>query len=256
VKDGFYDTRHGRIHCRAVGEGAPLFLMHSNGRSAYEFDPLANALADRFRVVSWDMPGHGDSDRLIRHFTIRNYCDLAIELAAQIFRGEQPIMAGASSGAVVALAAGAIYPAHVAGVIPIELPLSRDQAWWRDHWAMIESVFSCPEEPLDRLQTKFREITPELAARLRIDRYKAGTWAMMDVLWAGREDADATFERVRSLRMPALFINGDKGVAMDAAAILPTLSDTAKLTVIKDSGHYPHTDHPFAVAAAIRAMFE
>jgi pimeloyl-ACP methyl ester carboxylesterase len=92
VNDVFYDTRLGRIHCRVAGDGAPLFLMHSNGRSAYEFDPLANALADRFRVVSWDMPGQGDSDRLTGHFTIRNYCDLAIELAAQIFGGKQPII--------------------------------------------------------------------------------------------------------------------------------------------------------------------
>jgi pimeloyl-ACP methyl ester carboxylesterase len=255
VKDVFYTTRQGRIHCRILGEGRPLFLMHSNGRSAHEFDALANVLAPRFKVVSWDMPGQGDSDRLSGHCPIRTYSDLAIDLALEIFRGKRPIMAGASIGAVLALAAGADHPERVAGIVPIELPLGRDQRWWRDHWNMVEAMFSCPDEPLEKLQPRFRQLTPELAARLRIDRHKAGTWAVMDVLWAGREDADATQARVRSLRVRSLFVNGDKGVAPGAAGVLPTLNDTARLTVIKDSGHFPHTDDPHAVAAAISEVF-
>jgi pimeloyl-ACP methyl ester carboxylesterase len=255
VKDDFYQTRHGRIHCRTLGEGIPLFLMHSNGRSAHEFDALAGALAHRFRVVSWDMPGQGDSDRLSRHFTIREYSDLAVDLALEIFGGVKAIMAGASIGAAFALAAGTDHPDSVAGVVPIELPVSRDERWWHDHWTMVETMFSCPDEPAEKLHARFREVTPELAARLRIDRHKAGTWALMDAMWAGREDANATHGRIRNLRVPSLFVNVDKGVAADAATILSTLNRTAKLMVIKNSGHFPHTDDPPGVAAVIGAVF-
>jgi pimeloyl-ACP methyl ester carboxylesterase len=256
VKDAFYTTRLGRIHCRILGEGRPLFLMHSNGRSAHEFDALASLLAHRFKVVSWDMPGQGDSDRLSRHCAIRGYSDLAVDLAIEIFGGERPIMAGASIGAVLALAAGADHPDRVAGIVPIELPLGRDQCWWQDHWTMVEAMFSCPDEPPEKIRARFRHVTPELATRLRIDRHKAGTWAVTDVLWAGRDDADATPLRVRTLRVRSLFVNGDKGVATDAATLLPALNDTVKLAVIKDSGHFPHTDDPHAVAAAISEVFD
>jgi pimeloyl-ACP methyl ester carboxylesterase len=255
VKDVFYSTQHGRIHCRTLGAGIPLFLMHSNGRSAHEFDALARSLAPAFEVVSWDMPGQGDSDRLPGHFPVHSYSELAIDLATDIFGGERPIMAGASIGAVLALAAGADHPDRVAGVVPIELPLGRDEQWWRDHWMMVETMFACPDEPPEKLHARFRQVTPELAARLRIDRHKAGTWAVMDVLWAGREDADATPERIKNLRVRSLFVNGEKGVATDAAKVLSTLNDTARLTVIKNSGHFPHTDDPVAVAAAISEVF-
>jgi aminopeptidase N len=32
------------------------------------------ALARQFRVIAWDMPGHGDSDPVTRHYSIADYC--------------------------------------------------------------------------------------------------------------------------------------------------------------------------------------
>jgi hypothetical protein len=49
------------------------------------------------KVLSWDMPGQGDSGRLPGHFPVRGYSELAIDLVTDIFAGERPIMAGASN---------------------------------------------------------------------------------------------------------------------------------------------------------------
>lgn len=254
MEDRFHATSHGRIHCRVAGEGQPLLLMHSNGRSAYEFDDVAAALADRFRVIAWDMPGHGDSDRAPAHLSVGDLAALAIDIAGRE-AGRLPIIGGSSIGATVALAAGVEHPDAIAGIIAIELPLNRGQGWWEENWGFVEGMFGCPEEKPEMVAKRYRAVPPALASRLRIDRHKAGGAAMMQVLWAGRAVADATRGRIAALSAPALFVNGDHGLATDAGEVLPHLNAAARLAVIADSGHFPQTDDPPAVAEAIIAAF-
>lgn len=253
MQDIFHATRRGRIHCRVVGDGAPLFLMHSNGRSAYEYDALARRLAHRFKVTAWDMPGQGDSDRHSAHMSVRDYAELALDVASR--GGGKPILGGSSIGAVVALAAAAYFPDDIAGLIAIELPLTRGSAWWEAAWPNVEALFSIPDESIEAVRARFREVSPEFALRLRIDRHKAEGWAMMSVLWAGRDDADAIQDRIRALKVPGLFINGDAGVAQDAPLLLPALNPAANLVAIANSKHFPQTDDPDRVAEAILARF-
>lgn len=256
MDDLFFPTAAGRIHARVSGAGRTLLLMHSNGRSAYEFDDLAGALADRFRVVAWDMPGHGDSDRAQGYLSVGDLAALAVEVAQLAGQGSgKPIIGGASIGATVALAAGHFHPDRIAGIVPIELPISRAGAWWRDNWPLVETMFGVPEEDPALVAKRYRAVPPLFARRLRIDRHKAGSAAMMRVLWAGRTDADATRERIAGLRVPALFVNGDRGLATDAGGILADLNPAARVAVIADSGHFPQTDDPGAVADAVASMF-
>lgn len=253
-QDGFAATSAGRLHFHRRGQGAPLLLMHSNGRSAHEFDALAASLADRFDVVAWDMPGHGDSDRLRTRLSVIDYGRAALELAAAVFDAP-PIIGGGSIGAVIALATAAAHPQAVAGVVPIELPVARDGAWWAAHWGMVETMFTSPDEPVAAIQARYRAPDEAFVARLRVDRHKAGGRSMMSVLWAGREAADGMLADIAALKVPALFVNGARGLAPDARAVIDDLSPGAGLTIVADSGHFPHSDDPQAVAAAIRSSF-
>lgn len=254
MEDKFYVTGHGRVHCREIGEGPPIFLMHSNGRSAYEFDDVADALARRFRVIAWDMPGHGDSDRASTHLSVTDLAALAVDIAGR-GSARRPIIGGSSIGATVALAAGVEHADAIDGILAIELPVSRGQLWWEENWFHVETMFGCPEEAPELVAKRYRAVPPALAQRLRIDRHKAGGASMMQVLWAGRAVADRTRERIAALSVPSLFVNGDHGLATDAGEVLPRLNPTARLAVIADSGHFPQTDDPTAVADAVIATF-
>ena len=55
----FASTRHGRRHYLTAGDsGPPLILMHTNGQSAHEYRFCLGKLAQRHRVIAWDMgPG-------------------------------------------------------------------------------------------------------------------------------------------------------------------------------------------------------
>jgi len=251
MKDVFRQTRLGRMHLRVHGTGRPLFLMHSIGTSAHEFDQLAAELGDDFEIVAWDMPGHGDSDPMRGHITVSEYADLALELVQSMFE-QKPIVGGTSIGAMFAVAFGAKHPEAAAGILPIELPLGRDENWWSTNWLAVETMFSFPDGPEENTRVRFRDWSPELALRLRIDRHRSGGRTIMDALWAGRDDADEVPGWITALRGPTLFINGDRGVAPNAATMLDELNPDVKLTIIPDSQHFPQTDDPPAVARAIR----
>src|SRR3954465_1282218 len=109
IKDGFAKTRnHGRIHYRELGTGEPLILMHTNGGSAFQHDVAAPLLAQRFRMISWAMPGHGDSDPLPRHYSIEDYAAALAELmdALELKRAH---VGGSSVGGSIAAAFASRY---------------------------------------------------------------------------------------------------------------------------------------------------
>lgn len=48
-----------RVHYRDEGQGLPLLLIHGSNASLHSWDGWADALADRYRVIRLDLPGHG-----------------------------------------------------------------------------------------------------------------------------------------------------------------------------------------------------
>jgi lipase len=60
--DGFVDAGDVRLHyVDWGGEGVPLVLVHATGFHARLWDPYAERLHERFRVIALDQRGHGDS---------------------------------------------------------------------------------------------------------------------------------------------------------------------------------------------------
>jgi pimeloyl-ACP methyl ester carboxylesterase len=56
-------TRHGRVALRTGGEGPAVLLLHGIPGSGAAWDPVAERLADRVRLVVPDLLGFGASDR-------------------------------------------------------------------------------------------------------------------------------------------------------------------------------------------------
>ncbi|WP_226949153.1 alpha/beta fold hydrolase [Rhizorhabdus wittichii] len=250
MKDSFVSTSLGRVHLRTIGDGPILFLMHSVGNSAFEFDALAPLLADRWQVVSWDMPGHGDSSRPSRFVSLTEFADLAVEIACGLGHGK-PVLGGSSVGAAITINAVERHADRLSAIVSIELPISRTGEWWERNWLTVETITTLDDEAEKFGNGRYRKWSPALATRQRIDRAKVGPHQLMQVLWAGREDTDAYQRRIRSIRIPSLFIVGDKGDAPETEEILATLNPNAKLATIEDAGHFPHSDDPAGVAAAI-----
>ena len=94
-----------RIAYRETGTGPPLALLHSAGLSHREWEPLAEELGDRFRLVLPDLPLHGDSEEGVRHpYTPQWLAELVAGFLADTC-GPRPLVGGHDTGAQLVLRA-------------------------------------------------------------------------------------------------------------------------------------------------------
>ena len=100
------------LHYTAYGAGEPLLLLHGNGESSAYFDGQIEAFSARYRVLTVDTRGHGQTPRGTAPFT---YAQFAEDLAA-FFDDRQLARAsilGFSDGAIVALLFAMQHPTRV-----------------------------------------------------------------------------------------------------------------------------------------------
>lgn len=83
------------------GRGHPLALLHSGGMAHQEFREHAEALADRFRVLAPDLPGHGRTP-LEGRLTVERMAD-SVAAMLEDAGVERAHLLGSSMGGAVAL---------------------------------------------------------------------------------------------------------------------------------------------------------
>lgn len=108
----------------SAGMGRPVLLVHGNSLSAESFQALfASSAADRYRLIAFDLPGHGASPRAAdarNTYRIGSYVRLLREVAESLC-DEPPILVGHSMGGhIAAQAVGA--GLHIAGLMTIGSP--------------------------------------------------------------------------------------------------------------------------------------
>ena len=102
----------------SAGEGAPLLLLHCLGVDRHFWD-FAGSLADHYRLLSFDLPGHGDTPVPARAYGIDDLADLC----AAVLRREglpREHVAGISLGGLIAQRLAAAHPAMVDRLILID----------------------------------------------------------------------------------------------------------------------------------------
>jgi pimeloyl-ACP methyl ester carboxylesterase len=245
--DRFVSTSAGRIHHVDEGAGEPLLLLHSNGCSLHEFDPVLDSLGQHYRCIAWDMPGHGDSDPPAGHRSIADYAH-ALLAFLDALGIERAHVCGASVGGFIAIAFGLIAPERAASVLIAEAALRSADEWARQ-WPRIEAMFAVPQQSREQVAPRFRALDAEVLARWNIDRHKAGGYRMVDVMWAIRDyDVAAALAQ---LAVPAAVIIGDRGPVADCQARYRELLPHAAIEIIADAGHFPMIDDPAAFTAAV-----
>ena len=96
------------ISVKEAGSGEGMILIHGRGYSKENMDRLFNYYKDRFHVISYDVRGHGESDKPDA-FTLEDDAD---DLAAivEYFGLTKPIVIGFSMGSYITLGAAEKYP--------------------------------------------------------------------------------------------------------------------------------------------------
>ena len=235
---------------------APLVVLGpSLGTSTILWEDVIPALAAHFRVVAWDLPGHGASPAASESFTVDELADAVADAVG----GEPFLYAGVSLGGAVGLCLALRHPAQVrrAAIVASGAKLG-DPEGWLERAAQVRAQ-STSSLIIPSAQRWFAPDSiarrPELSGRLLHALQGAD-----DESYALCCEALAAYDVRGSLggiRMPVLAVWGQyDGVAPEAksAEIASGVTD-GSIAEIADAAHLPPAEQPEAVAATLLQFF-
>jgi pimeloyl-ACP methyl ester carboxylesterase len=131
---------------RELGAGPPLALLHSALLSHKEWEPAAEQLSDRFRVVLPDLPLHGDSEQRPGHpYTMDWVAEVIGGFAAEVL-GPRPLIAAHDAGAEIVLRAllrGRLAPSRLV-LMPNRMHTRAPHPWQRRAWRVAATAAAVP----------------------------------------------------------------------------------------------------------------
>lgn len=104
----------GALSYREAGSGPSLLLLHGMSGGSASWVRQFQALADRYRVISWDAPGFGDSEPV--EGGADAFAAQALALMRALGCGPSTVV-GHSMGGIVAVRLAANHPDHVTGLV-------------------------------------------------------------------------------------------------------------------------------------------
>ena len=250
------------------GEGPDLLCVHGFGGAKEDFADHVDALAARWRVITVDLRGHGDSDGPSDPTTYsldrlaRDVEAVADAVGAGRFR-----LLGHSMGGMVARRIVLDRPERVAALVMMSTaagpPAGLDPA-------LVDFGAALALDDWDALTRVLDEAAPlKTPAYQRVIDERDGfadfiAWKWSRVappMWAAlapqivREPMD--LDRLRAVTCPTLVIVGDLDAAFyDGSLAIAEAVPGSRLAVIGDAGHHPQFEQPDAWLDAVVSFLE
>jgi pimeloyl-ACP methyl ester carboxylesterase len=233
-------------------DGPLIVFIHGTRVTRAAWRAVTARLADTYRCVCLDLPGHGAlADR---PFTLDAAAD-AVERALDDAGGGRAVLVGLSLGGYVAMAAAGRAPGRVRGLV-----LAGSSAEPSGPAAAAFRLFAwalgvVPQRPLDALNTWLfrRRYPPEIAEPI----VEAGYWSRGGAA-AVRTLPETRFrDRLLAYGGPILVINGDLDIVfrLGERSFLRGVPNVTR-QVLRWTTHLSPLDRPDAFAAAVRRFAE
>jgi len=236
------------------GDGPPVVLAHGFLMDRTMFDDQVAALRDRYRVVTWDERGFGETVYDGAPFT---YWDSAVDCLGLLdhLGIDRAVVGGMSQGGFVSLRAALLAPERVRGLVllstqagtenPELIPVYRAML---DDWV----ANGLNDEVATTVMALIVGDT-ELSAvwRERITARPKEVFAEPGALLLDRDDVT---DRLGEITAPALVVHGtaDASIPMDRAEVLADgLVGCRGVVTVEGGTHSANLTHPDPVNAAI-----
>jgi pimeloyl-ACP methyl ester carboxylesterase len=248
----------GRVAYDVQGQGPLVVLVPGMGelRSTYRF--LAPALVQAgYRVASTDLRGHGDSDTSFSSYGDPETAGDIQALIAEL--GAPAVVVGNSMGAGAAVVLAAEQPALVTGLVLVG-PFVRDPP----ANAVMKVMFRVMMAPV-WIAAMWKSYMPTLYAGQKPVDFEAYRTAVVESLKRpayGKAFSQTTRQlthapaeaRVADVKAPVLVVMGDRDPDFkDPAAEAQWVADVLRgeVVMVKDAGHYPHSQQPEVTRDAV-----
>ena len=257
-----------RWHVQTMGAGPVCLLLHGTGASTHSFRDFAPALAQKFKVVAFDLPGHGFTQTPPADgMTLPGMSALIGQLLAAL-DFKPALAAGNSAGAAVLarlaldgrLAAplivslnGALqpYPGHARTLFPALARLMflnpivpRVFAWRAKDQAAVDKVISNTGSTIDRAGLS------QYGQLFRRPEHIAATLRMM-ANW----DLDGLERDLPKLKAHLVLVAtaGDTAIPAERAFEVRDRVPGSKVVYLRELGHLAHEERPQQIADIVIA---
>jgi len=235
-----------RIAYADHGRGPAMLLTHGYGATSRMWQPQIDALADRCRLIVWDIRGHGQSDSPhddAAYSEAASVGDMAAILDA--CGVERAIIGGLSLGGYLSLAFHVAHPQRVRALALFDTGPGYRSDDGRKRWNVLAESYAraFEERGLDALGAgaEVRQAQHRSAAGLA--RAARGILAQRDA---------RVIDSLPAIRVPTLVLWGER----DEAFVKPGEYMAAKIpgarrVVIPEAGHAANLDRPDEFDAAL-----
>jgi len=268
-----------RVHAVVAGSGPDLVLIHGAGGNTRDMSfALLDRLTERYRVIIFDRPGLGYTDRSDDRYAgwfmsqAESPAEQAalLQAAAAALGADRPLVLGHSFGNAVALAWALDHPDHIAGLIDVggvSMPWPGGLgAYYTVNGSALGGALVTPLitafVPEARVQASIAAVFAPNPAPEGYDTYIGADLTLRRAsLRANARQVNgllphivAMSARYGDLRLPVEIVHGDADdtvpLAIHSARLVEIIPE-ANLTILPGIGHMPHHADPVAVVAAI-----
>jgi 3-oxoadipate enol-lactonase len=232
-----------RLAWESQGEGAPVLLMHGLGYTRQGWGPLRELLARRYRVLSFDNRGIGESEIPPGPYTVAELAGDAVQVLDEA-GVERAHVVGTSLGGFAAQALAAEHPERIDRLVLVSTSPGGAGA------------YPLPEGTL-RLMAEAPKLEPDVALRRFVENAVApgADPALIDEIfayrlahppdpagWAAQAAAGAGWDagdRLARITAPTLVVAGTADAVVDHrnAALLADAVPGAELELLDGVGH-------------------
>jgi pimeloyl-ACP methyl ester carboxylesterase len=227
--NGNYVTANGaKIYYEEYGQGEPLILLHGFGRTLSDWKPYIPEFSKDYRVIAWDMRGHGrssspDTSKIFLHTTAAE--DLLALMKKLNLTKVKAV--GHSSGGITILIAATKKPDLFEAIVPIssQMYFSIQVREFIKHNAKPDDYYEFNE-----LEKQHGKVKARLLAR---------QFHHFHELYG---DPSITVDQLASIKARTLIIHGDNDfVPVSQAWEMYKNIHNANLWIVPNGWHMPHS---------------
>ena len=226
------------------GRGPAVLLSHGFSATGHMWAPQRPALEPRYRLITWDMRGHGHTespDDPARYSEALTVADMHGLLAH--FGIDRAVIGGLSLGGTMSLAFHLRHPEMVRALVICDSGPGYRNAEARAAWntRAHERARDLEARGLDALTASSREM------REAMGRHRSAQGLAHAARGMLAQEGSAIIDSLPDIRVPTLIVVGDR----DTPFIVPSeymakKIPGARLEVIRDAGHSSNLDQPEA----------
>lgn len=258
-----------QVHALVKGTGPDLVLLHGAGGNLRDFDlDLLDRLTATYRVIAFDRPGLGYSDRIENGTDPRTQA-LHLQKAADHLGVTNPIVLGHSYGGGIAMAWALNRPETTRALVIVAgatMPFPGEvDRWYRITGGLfaplINPLITLLASPARVQASLISTFAPDPVALGYADHIGAGLTTRRKALaengaqvLALKQSLIAMSPHYPGLTLPVEILHGSADTTVRPEIHGIPLSQTlrnARFTMLDGAGHMPHHSHPQAVVDAI-----